>query len=501
MKTRTVFRMLAVLALATLMLSSVFVSAQQGDNAVYTTGNILAASSAWIDASAFCGSSGSNTCGGSGTDVCMMIKSALGNLPSNGGVIDARGVVSTTGGAQTCSVNPFATIAQNNVVPINVLLPASTIILLSSWTLPNNTRLVGEGEFTVLEGNTGGGSYSAALIEMGTPPAVGVSCASLPYTPYSGISVEHLKIMGLAAAPAYGGIDNQCAQSSSYVSDVDIVNVKSLGIGIGPGAANSGPYTTLSVTDCGGSSTSACVDLEAQTAGLHGLTCIGNTTTSAPSVPAYPGIIVNAGNNSIEDVHVEAYWDAIEIGDTASAVRNVLVSNVKVAKNGTCGGVANAVHICGPNYDPSLGKCAAFGTGTVTNVNILDVANFTYPWNSVKDDQTGVQGIGTIISSCNMSNCPNPISTAIYTLGGLDGTGLNNDGQYARLASNPASATDHYGSNTTVVATWGVGNNNNSGIPSGTCYTPGAIYSYTPGGTDALYVCTFSGSGLVWMAI
>jgi hypothetical protein len=233
------------LTASALLFSPVLVTAQKGENAVYISSSITG-STAFIDASAFCGATGSGACGGAGTDVCTMIGTALSNYirTSAGVVVDARGVIAPPNpgpAPQTCPNNPFAAISQTNTVPIIVLLPASTINIKTAWTLPNNTRLVGEGSFTVLQALSP--CCAGAMIEMGQPPLSGQSC---PSTPYSGISIEHLKLTNPSGLTGLGGIDNECAQTSSYVNDVGMSDLTGTGLMIGPGATNSGPYANVS---------------------------------------------------------------------------------------------------------------------------------------------------------------------------------------------------------------------------------------------------------------
>lgn len=182
---------------AAVLFSATLLAAQQGDNAVYTLSNnvpTLAVSSAWIDASAFCGNNGSSGCGVPGsTDVCTMINRALSALPSIGGVIDARGVVPPPPNAQsqTCSGNPFpSTFSPNG--PVTVLLPASTIAMAQpqqgipgTWVLPNNVRLEGVGSETFLIDNgnccSASGGMGGSMIQMGPPASGGVCPATIRY--------------------------------------------------------------------------------------------------------------------------------------------------------------------------------------------------------------------------------------------------------------------------------------------------------------------------------
>jgi hypothetical protein len=477
------------------VLSPLVAIAQQGNKAVFKTSTSLAASPAWIDASAFCPSGGgTSTCGVSGSDVCSMIIAALGSIPLTGGVIDARGVVPPGPGLnQVCSANPFPS---STYPPVTVLLPASTIVMPSTsgtWTLPGNIRLVGEGSMTILIDATGNNccSMAGSMIQMGPPLASGV-CPLVA----SGVSVEHLKLQGSGTTGAtYGGIDNECAQASSYVNDVGMTNIQGIGLEVGPGASNSGPYSNVSSTahtgqNCNGGM-SSCVVLSAQTQGLHGVTCLGDDTTGNSST--YAGIQVNASNNTLRDIHVEAFWDGIEVGDTAQNVGNIVISNVFVSPSqGSCihGKVTNAIHICGPNPNSisGFGACSSAATGMVTDVTISGASNGGgVPMTSVEDDVTG-----TSIAGCTSAGCATPVTSALYALGRATGGG------YSRFATNPANPTLF--SSSTVVSTWGVGTVNPSTSP---CYTPGALYSYTAAGSGlpSIEVCTFSTSsstGFAW---
>lgn len=335
--------------------------AQQGDNAVFNSSNAVQGSSAWIDASAFClsgGNGGTSHCnnGQSGPyyDICAMIVAALQPiLTAGGGVIDARGVVpSAANPQQLCdsnNSNPFAGISANNSAPITVLLPASTIGLTAPWVLPSNVHLVGMGTQTMLFPSSSSIFTNSAMIVMGTQ-----SCS-----PCSGISVEHLQMSGLVsnAPAAFEGIDNQDAAASSYVNDVGISNVTEAGLSVESGAANSGPYTNISFSantgtnKCSASNAPQCVILNAQTTGLHGITCVGDVATSIAGTGPEPAISVTAGNNSIEDVHAESYEDGVRIGDiSGGSVSNVVVSNVFTSASNSCPSsaqyVTNTVRIC-----------------------------------------------------------------------------------------------------------------------------------------------------------
>src|SRR5580692_217722 len=281
------------LACATILVGCAFAQAPrnvEGYSGVWST--TVTGSSAFIDASTFCGGT---SCGGTTTDVCSMIAQALlpGTLPSAGGVVDARGVVSTQnapGVVQTCNIDPFQGISQSNTKPITVLLPAATIVMGCTWTLPSNTRLLGEGVFTTLQGPSSCSSSCPqscnpnALIQMGSSGCGASGCA--------GISIEHLELMQPCGVnPSLSGIENNYAQQSSYVNDVRMLNLGGTGVLIA--APNSGPYTNLGFIANSGTCTSTftpvCVDIEAQSRGLHGITCAGNppirTPPNKPEIP------------------------------------------------------------------------------------------------------------------------------------------------------------------------------------------------------------------------
>jgi hypothetical protein len=102
-------------------------------------------SPAFIDASAWCGGDCSQV------DFCIMVHDALVQLQSvspSGGVVDARGVVTTQPPLQ-CASNPFP--QPPNSVPSTVLLPPLKIQLHRPWILPSNTRISGQSQQTNLQ--------------------------------------------------------------------------------------------------------------------------------------------------------------------------------------------------------------------------------------------------------------------------------------------------------------------------------------------------------------
>ena len=458
-----------------------------GNKAVYGL-NRVSPSQVWIDASAFCGSYGCSN-PQHAVDFCAVLNDALQTLPPQGAVVDARGIVPSSMGSQTCGGNPWGNPYTSITAPSTVLLPASTINITATWTLPNNTKISGEGRNTIL---TAIGSFSGtAIISMG-------SSESCPSEGCSGVAVEHLKLMDSSNGGLLNGIVNAYSQTPSYVNDVSLNTIGGTGLVIGgplPGAIDSGPYSNIDFnanlsTTCNGTTCPLCVDIETQTRGLHGITCIGNPNASNGSTaPTHAAIWVNASNNTIDDVHTEGFWDSVQIGP-ANTVSNIVVSNV-TGGNSKKGHTANTIHICGANSNQTFGPC--IGSGSASDVTILDVQNAgatSVSVTSIQDDVTGTSiaqpaGGGNLI----------PSYAAVYFLG--QSIGGAPPPAYSRFSTNPSVPLPG-GAGGTVVPTWGVG----AAIPVGTsCNTPGALYSDTGGASNqAVLVCTGT-STFKWQTI
>ena len=179
-------------------------SASAGNVGIYNNG--LSYSTAYIDASVY-------YTGSSGPDICLIINnvltSAAGYTPyptTTGAVVDTRGILVPLGQQPPlpCGSNPFL----NVTVPSTILLPGISIQPTVTWTLPSNTRIVGENsQITQLLGPLSWSSGSA-MIQM---------CPGS--TVCTGITIEHLKLVA-PSTPAIDGIDNYYAQDGSYVDDV-----------------------------------------------------------------------------------------------------------------------------------------------------------------------------------------------------------------------------------------------------------------------------------------
>jgi hypothetical protein len=474
----------------------------QGNNAVWGSGSSPAGSAAFIDASAFLAVPP--------VDICATLYSIISSssYPAGGAVIDARGINATNSatdgnGNMTCAYSPWSNGSASTTNPATILLPAGynvgcmgcsgngNIIISQAWTLPNGSKIIGEGPNAGLNATleaAGSGfntNYGAVMIQMGSS-ASGV-CPLVNSNPVcTGVAVEHITLE--ASNLNIDGIDNEFSQEGSYVNDVTLNDIG--GTGLSVGAPNSGPYTDLyylAETSCG-TTCPVCVMLNAGTLGIHGMTCIGSSTTATSDNAA---IYVNAANNSIEDVHVEAFGDAIQIGDVASGtIGNIFVKNLSAGLNGTrMHHLVNTVHICGPNYSSQFGSCAQTGA-TVEDVVVLQATNLngntgTVYSTIVQDDVTG-----TSITPASAAEG----EVGMYVLG--EQVGGNGYQQNSRLTTSPSNSANGTAPYSTAVSTWLSG----TGTISGSCQQPGALYSNASGSSgSAIYVCKWAtGTSLQW---
>jgi hypothetical protein len=476
-RVKALFCKLSIFMLA--CITTVATAQVQGNKTVYNSSGHTAPSTAWIDASAYWTSGGA-------PDPCTILQSILSSgygstTYPNGAVIDARGLYNshTPSAGLSClsTETPFDSLSglSSAPPPTTILLPPVAIAISKTWIVPNNFKIVGEGKLSILAAS----GTMTDMIDMGGEYETTGLCdfSSGGTTPCSGIAIEHLQLNGNSVAT--NGIVNQWAQAQSYVNDVLVTGVLVKGLWVGAptsgtaGATNSGPYTNIYYLGGGGSSCDSgvsgtcpiCADVEVQTQGLHGFTCIGDAGASAKGNAA---IYVNASNNTVEDVHIEAFWDGVEVGDVSGTVGNITVENVDGAGNST-GVVTNTVHICGAG-----GTCLVSPTA-VKDVTIFQVKNSTANKISVVDDMTGT----------SLGNSPTysmPVE-GMYALGDTLGTK-----QFSRFNTDPAAPT------------WGIGNTSTGSK----CTTPGALYSNTQGisnSKDSVYVCIYNGGSPQWRSI
>jgi len=196
-----------LVVLAVLFCLSVGMNAQsEGNNAISSNSSgTIVASTAYIDGSAFFNDP--NTGNG---DICKTIHYILTtNYPPAGAVVDLRGILPTPPNTLlTCSanLNPFSGIT--TAAPTTLLLPGSNIEVKNTWTLPTNTRLIGEGsgsindtELQIVASNFAG----SAMIQMGTASGD------------TGVTIEHMRLeaLGVSTATPTDGVDNLYAGDGS----------------------------------------------------------------------------------------------------------------------------------------------------------------------------------------------------------------------------------------------------------------------------------------------
>lgn len=458
------FRILLMLAGLAALMPRVARAQAAGSKTVWGlsgTQVVTVPSMAWIDATAYWDNSLKVP------DLCSIVNTILmsgySNTYPNGAVIDTRGLYnsSSTPGPIMCSMNPFLGLTASPP-PTTILLPAANIPVSFAWTLPNNTKISGVGGNSkllpsgILSGNTvlaAAPTLTGEMIDMGSPGFCGLGC--------SGVGIEHLVLQGNGTNVS--GIVNNWSQDQSYVNDVQITQISNTGLTIGAGAANSGPYSNINFTATTGSS--VCVDIEAQTRGLHGVTCIGSSSVSGAAA-----IYVNASNNTLEDLHFETFWDGVQIGNIGSAVSNVVVSNVTGGTNGSGVAMQNVVHICGPT-----GSCSAKTANTAVSDTLIFGTRYSN-LNTLPPGSTSLQ------DDMTSTSIPDISSVGLYTLGEIV------FGGFSRFSTSPGPTP-----------TWGVGSGT---INSGTsCTTPGALYSNTSGSPSSVFVCTYNGSAYAWQPI
>jgi hypothetical protein len=192
------------------------------------------------------------------------------------------------------------------------------------------------------------------------------------------------------------------------------------------------------------------------------------------------------------------------MGDTSASVGNVAISNVNGAYS-SAGATTNVVHVCGPNNNqPTKNPCSASTNQvTVSDVVISGVSDVNGSCTTaVQDDVTG----SSIAPQTLNYNASATLPLGIYILGEeIGGTGA--PGGYSRFSTSPSTFVleegtlcgNKYETQTTNVPVWGVGKAAPNLGGSGSCFTPGALYSNVQGQAGStLYVCTIA---LTWKAV
>lgn len=201
-----------------------------------------------------------------GADACAKIAAALADLPSTGGVVDARGIT----GNQTCAANPFATYTGSG----SLWLGNTTITTAATWVIPNKFTVLGNGRGdagsagTVIKAGSGFGANP--VIKIGSTTIVfgtrlqnlTVDCNSEANT--TGIFSEAMEEQSgifnvLVSKVSYRGLDLDATNTlggsrmENYrVSDVEVSFAPgvddSAAVGIRLVGGSSAPYEIANVT-------------------------------------------------------------------------------------------------------------------------------------------------------------------------------------------------------------------------------------------------------------
>src|SRR5579863_1178548 len=245
----------------------------QGQNAAYDSSGGVTPSPGFIDASMFTGSTTNNIC----AVLNYVMTPSHGIIPSAGAVIDARGLPGTFSTSMTCTTtNPSPWAGITNPPPTTILLPATganPIIIPSTWGLPPNTRLIGEGDGIPATGSTPGTTIRAATSFTSGTPMISFGVSSLCTSACTGISVENLTLDG--QGQMIDGIDNGFSQDLSYVDHVSMYQILGTGLSVSGSASNSGPYSniTFDTGSYAGGTATVCASINGLTGtrGIHGL--------------------------------------------------------------------------------------------------------------------------------------------------------------------------------------------------------------------------------------
>jgi len=249
----------------------------QGQNAVYpASGTCCQGSAAFIDASMF---------GGQGSNLCGVLKSILSSpkYPPTGAVIDARGLPGATGTSMTCADSPWAGVP-NPQPPSTILLPPGTIVIPTTWVLPNNTRIIGAGDAldylstgTVSVGTTlqaCKSTVNGCSFNTNNPDMIDLGSPSCPITGGTAIcnnvAVENLTLDGLGQS--LNGIVNTNAQTGSRVDHVSLFQILGTGLWLEENANYSGPYSNITFDSGSFGAVGPCVNINglSSTRGIHG---------------------------------------------------------------------------------------------------------------------------------------------------------------------------------------------------------------------------------------
>jgi hypothetical protein len=211
----------------------------QGNNAVYKNATTCCQESpAFIDASVFASAQRRDFC----AVLNFILNPTNAILPPGSPVIDARGL-NPNNTSMKCNSSPWGSGSSYLNVASTILLPATgahPIVIPSTWVLPNNTRLVGEGDNDP-SGSTPNTTIQACLqttnscswtgpdmdmIDLGTLSVCGPTVCN-------DVSVESLTLDG--QGQFLNGIANTDAQIGTQVNHVTLYAVMGTGLSVSAG--------------------------------------------------------------------------------------------------------------------------------------------------------------------------------------------------------------------------------------------------------------------------
>jgi hypothetical protein len=445
-----------ILLVAVVLISCILqvraVAQSAGENTVYNS-TTTTGSTAFIDASKLV--SGTTIC-----DTLYGILSAPGYIPS---VIDARAITPSLT-SMTCAAGktPWQTSVSSTPIsaPSTILLPPGTIVIHTSWILPANTRLIGEGD-----GLPSNGALSGTTIQSAPSFTVPGAMIQFGYSSCSAlcpaISIENLVLDG--QGQSVSGIVNQYSQDHSFVDHVGLYRILGTGLLVSGSAENSGPYSNIAFDTDGSATTSTvCAQILAVsggTHGIHGLTCKSSSTAYPPAA-----VLLDSSGNSLEDIAVSGFSDGVLVGSNASALSNVLINIIGDTTRRPVATPVNAIHISSAN--------------PVEGLAIKGVSNSQLPGTyTIQDDLTALHLLDQYV--------------AMYAAGKSSGGG------YVRFTTSPNAPH------------WVTGKNSPSASPC----VRGSLYSCIGGGSGstcyngasgpayALWACVLNGSSVSWVPI
>ena len=423
----------------------------QGQDAVYpASGTCCAPSPSFIDASMF-----------AGTTFCSTLYGILSRSSYSAAVIDARGLNSdNTNMKCAAGTTPWNNGSTTVNVPSTILLPAGTIVIPTTWVLPNYTRLIGEGDAIAPSGSTPGTTIQACMTNCSFIGSDMIDLGNSILCPVFGgiatcnsVSVEHLTLDG--QGQSINGIVNTNAQTGSRVDHLGLYRILGTGLSVSGQASDSGPYSniTFDLGGVSGATSTVCASINGLTGtrGIHGLNCIAENSNPQAAV------LLDSSNNSIEDVRIVGFYDGIRVGANNNAQSNVLL-NVIGDTNPILGGNTPIIIV----HIENVGN-------TVSDIGIMGANNAGGASGTItiKDDLTSTSLLDT--------------SVGIYALGESAPSG-----GFTRFTTSPG------------VPTWAFGTLG----PRGSC-SRGSLYSCTTSlsgnlCSNGLWVC---GPSTTWLSI